>query len=162
MRTAIVFYSMSGNTSYAAELAANALGGELIPIDSQKAYPDKGFRRFFVGGRDAVMGRTPPLLPYSFDAEKYDLVVIASPVWASRPAPPIRTFITENREALKNKRIAVILTSMGGGNPKAAATIAALAGQAKPEAYVELISPKDRPDEKNEAKLKAFIDALKN
>ena len=51
---------------------------------------------------------------------------------------------------------------MGGGNPKAAATIAALAGQAKPEAYVELISPKDRPDERNEAKLKAFIDALKN
>ena len=52
MKTAIVYYSMGGNTAYIAariakKLAANVDVIELTPV---KAYPDKGFKKFLWGG----------------------------------------------------------------------------------------------------------------
>lgn len=160
MNTAIVYYSMSGNTAYAAERAAAALQAELIPIEPQKAYPDKGFKRFLFGGKSAIMGEKPPLVPYAFEADKYDRVILASPVWASRPAPPLRTFIEENREGLSGKRISVILCSMGGGYEKAAEAIRALVGAGELEASLGLIEPKNKPSEDNERKLAVFTGKL--
>ena len=50
MKTAVVYYSMSGNTELAAERIAAVLGADLIRLTPVKAYPDKGFRKFFWGG----------------------------------------------------------------------------------------------------------------
>ena len=55
MRTAIVYYSMSGNTAAAAKKVAEGLRADLIEIKPEKAFPDKGFRKFFWGGKSAVM-----------------------------------------------------------------------------------------------------------
>ena len=63
MKTAIVFYSMSGNTAMTAEKLAEALSADLIEIRPQHAYPDKGFRKFLWGGKSAVMAETPELEP---------------------------------------------------------------------------------------------------
>ena len=50
MKTAIVYYSMLGNTDYAAGKIAEELrkGGEvdLIRIEPEQAYPDKGAKKF--------------------------------------------------------------------------------------------------------------------
>ena len=111
---------MLGNTEYAAEKAAELLGADLLRIEPEKAYPDKGFKKFFWGGKSAVMGDKPTLVPYEFDAGKYDRIIFATPVWAGTFTPPIRTFITENAEALKGKRFALITCYSGGGAEKAA------------------------------------------
>ena len=50
MKTAIVYYSLGGNTAYAAQLLAEGLDADLIAIRPVKAYPDTGFRKFFWGG----------------------------------------------------------------------------------------------------------------
>lgn len=51
MRTAIVYYSMSGNTKYVADKIADGIkdSGEadIIKIEPKKAYPDKGAKKFF-------------------------------------------------------------------------------------------------------------------
>ena len=80
MRTAVVYYSMSGNTASAAKKVAEGAGADLIEIKPEKAFPDKGFRKFFWGGKSAVMAETPKLIPYSFKPEKYDRMVIGFPV----------------------------------------------------------------------------------
>ena len=46
MKTAIVYYSMTGNTKYQAETMARILGADLIPLVPKKAYPDSGFKSF--------------------------------------------------------------------------------------------------------------------
>lgn len=87
MKTAIVYYSMSGNTKYTAEKIAQTLQGkdktDIIKIAPEKAYPDKSARKFIWGGKSAVMGETPKLMPYEFNADKYDRIIIGTPVWAS-------------------------------------------------------------------------------
>ena len=113
MRTLIVYYSLEGNTAYAAEKIASVIGADILRIEPVKKYPDKGFRKFFWGGKSAVMAETPKLQPYDFNAEDYERIVFGFPVWAGNVTPPIRTFVRENR--LDGKRIAAFASQSGSG-----------------------------------------------
>ena len=160
MNTAIVYYSMSGNTAYVAEKLAAALNADLIPLIPRKAYPDSGYKKFFWGGKSALMGDKPALEPYAFDPNAYDLVIFGSPVWAGTFAPPLRSFIEDNRDSLRGKRSAAFFCCSGGpgkvlGKFK---TFFALDGL---EQDLILIDPKDKPSPETEEKIKGFIDALR-
>ena len=89
MKTAIVFYSMNGNTAMVAKKLTEGIDADLIEIKPEKSYPDKGFKKFLWGGKSAVMAETPALVPYSFSAEEYDQIVFGFPVWAGNVTPPI-------------------------------------------------------------------------
>ncbi len=160
MKTAIVYYSMSGNTAYAAEKVAALTGADLIRLEPVRAYPDKGMRKFLWGGRAAVMGETPQLKPYTFDAAAYDWVVLAFPVWASSFAPPIRTLIKENLEGLRGKYIAVLACYAGGGGDKALRKLREALGTDCFGSALLLVDPKDKPAEDNEARIRYFADSL--
>ena len=70
MKTLIVYYSLEGNTQYAAERIAAAIGAETLRLTPEKAYPDSGFKKYFWGGKSAVMAETPKLQPYEFDTHR--------------------------------------------------------------------------------------------
>ncbi|MBQ6019246.1 MAG: flavodoxin [Clostridia bacterium] len=159
MKTLIVYFSLEGNTDFAAKRIAEQLGAELLRIEPEKAYPDKGFRKFFWGGKSAVMAETPRLLPYVFDAAAYGRIVFGFPVWASCPTPPIRTFIRDND--LREKHIAAFACQSGSGAEKAFGKLRAALGVDELEAQLVLIDPKAKPDEKNEEKIKAFCESLR-
>ena len=104
MKTLIVYYTLEGNTHYAAKKIASLLDADVLRIKPVKTYPRKGFRKFLWGGKSAVMAETPELEPYTFDASAYDRIVFGFPVWAGNVTPPLRTFIKEND--LSGKRFA--------------------------------------------------------
>ena len=158
MKTVIVYYSLEGNTAYAAEKAAELLGAELLRLFPKKAYPDSGFRKFLWGGKSALMAEKPPLEPYVFDAAAWDRVILAFPVWASNVAPPIRTFLAEND--LRGKRIAAIACQAGSGAEKAFRRLLDCTGAERLEAELILIDPKQRPSAENERKLREFCAGL--
>ena len=93
MKTLIVYYTLEGNTHYAAKKIASLLDADMLRIKPVKTYPRKGFRKFLWGGKSAVMAETPELEPYTFDASAYDRIVFGFPVWAGNVTPPLRTFI---------------------------------------------------------------------
>ncbi len=159
MKTAIVYYSMSGNTKYAADKIAAEIKSssevDVIRIEPETAYPDKGAKKFFWGGKSAVMGEKPALQPYEFDIEKYDRIIFGTPVWASTFAPPLRTFISENQN-VKEKKIAVFACFSGGGAQKAIDKLKKFIGVEKLEAKLVLIDPKDRAKEEDDAKIAEF------
>lgn len=163
MKAAVVFYSLTGNTRWAAQEIAKSLEGDLIEIRPENAYPDKGFKKFFWGGKSAVMKETPALLPYAFQAEKYGLVVLCTPLWAGTMSPPIRAFLAENEAAIREreKDLAALICCSGGGTEKAFQRIEALAGGHALKAKAVLIDPKDRPGEENKKRLDAFCQTLK-
>ena len=160
MRTVIVYYSMNGNTALAAEKIAKKLGAELISIEPEKAYPNKGLKKFFHGGRSAMKNETPKLKPYSFNADSFERVILGTPVWASNIAPPLRSFIEENRAALSEKRIAAFVCLSGSGAGKAMEKLKACLGIESLEAELALIDPKDKPQEANAKRIDDFCDAL--
>lgn len=155
MKTIIVYYSMSGNTDFAAREIAARLGADTLRIEPEKTYPDKGLRKFFWGGKSAVMAETPPLRTYQFPAEAYEQVILGFPVWAGNLTPPLRTFLRDNAAALAGKRVSAFACESGSGGEKALARLREALGRPL-HAELILIDPKTRPAADNDEKLRAF------
>ena len=160
MKTAIVYYSMSGNTKYAADKIAEKIEADIIRIEPKKAYPDKGAKKFIWGGKSAVMGEKPALQPYEFSVEKYDSIILGTPVWASNFAPPIRTFIKEN-PAIRGKKLAVFTCFSGGGADKAIEKMKKYIGIKNFEAELILVDPKENRKAEDDKKIDVFCQKLK-
>ena len=160
MKTAVVYYSMSGNTAETAKKIAAASDADLVEIRPVKAYPDKGIRKFFLGGKSAVMSETPALQPYNFRAEDYGRIIIGFPVWASNMAPPVRTFVQENRESLRDRSIAAFACQSGNGAEKAFRKLTECLGRESLDATLILIDPKTRPRAENDRRLREFLRRL--
>ncbi len=163
MKTAIVYYSMGGNTAYAAQCIADKLGeeAELIEIRPVKAYPDKGFRKFLWGGKSAVMSEKPELQPYHFNGEEYERIIIGFPVWASRIAPPVRSFVEAEKSSLKGKKLAAFACQAGSGAEKALNGLKKLLELSEWESSLILNDPKDKANENNEKRITEFCRSMK-
>lgn len=159
MKSAIIYYSMSGNTKYAAEKIAKTINADIIEIHPVKAYPDKGMKKFIWGGKSAVMGDTPKLMPYDFNTDLYDKVIIGTPVWASCFTPPIKTFIQENKD-IREKKLAVFTCFSGGGADKAINKMKKEIGIDIFMAELILVDPKDKVCAENEKKIEEFCALL--
>ena len=157
MRTAIVYYSMSGNTAMVARKLAEILSADLIEIKPENAYPNKGMKKFLWGGKSALMAETPKLMPYTFTADPYDQIVFGFPVWAANIAPPIRSFVKEQHSALLNKRISAFACQSGNGGEKALKRLCDCLGRETLDATMILIDPKDRPTAENDQKIELFV-----
>ena len=161
MKTAVIYYSMSGNCEYAAEWINSEIGADLIRLEPEKAYPDSGFRKFFWGGKSAVMAEAPELEPYDVTLENYDRIVFGFPVWASNFTPPLRTFIEENKEKLGGKKIASFACQSGAGAEKAFAKLAKCIGIESIEKTAVFIDPKEKASEEKNEQILEFCKALK-
>ena len=155
MKTAIVYYSLTGNAERIARQIAGILGADLIPLVPSKAYPDAGLRMFFWGGKSAVMAEAPALEPYSFDPDAYDCVVMGTPVWAGTYTPPLRSFLLQNREALGTKKLAAFVCSGGGSTDKAFRKLRETAGVDRFAAELSLMDPQ-ASDEERRGQIEAF------
>ncbi len=155
MKTAIVYFSLSGNTEFAAKKIAEKLNAELIRLQPEKAYPDSGFRKFFYGGKSAFMKEAPALENPPFVLKDYDCVILGTPVWAGTFAPPLRTLIRENAGKWGEKRVAAFVCS-GGGPGKTLDKLKAELGIPAFAAALSLIDPKARPSEENEKQIAVF------
>ena len=160
MKTIVVYYSLEGNTHFAAKIIADKLGADLLRLEPEKSYPSGGFRKFFRGGKSAVMAETPPLRQYAFDPSAYGLIVFGFPVWAGNVTPPLRTFIKDND--LTGKRFAAFACESGSGAEKAFAKMKAALGIDEFDAQLILIDPKTKPNDANTAKIDAFCAGLQS
>ncbi|MBQ9048177.1 MAG: hypothetical protein IJ120_09815 [Solobacterium sp.] len=159
MKTAVICYSLSGNTIRAAEQTAEELGADLIRLEPVKAYPVSGFMKYFRGGRDATLHLSCPLKPYDFSGD-YDCVIFAFPVWAACVTPPLRTFIAENMDKLRTMKQAAVVCQSGSGAEKALAELEKQTG-VKLSGRLVLIDPLEKPDPENNTKIHAFCVSLK-
>ena len=160
MNDLIVYYSLEGNTGYAADRIAQKTGAKQLVLVPKKAYSDKGFAKFLWGGKSAIMAEKPELESYEIDLSQYDRIIFGFPVWASNFTPPIRTFVEENREALKGKRFAAFACQSGSGAVKALGKLEKFINETAFEQTAVFIDPKARPSEETDNKIDAFADAL--
>jgi hypothetical protein len=109
MRTLILYYSFTGNTRQVATLLAENLGADIGEVTC------KTYSYGFFGGLrqawDVLLGHTPPVeMPAQID-DNYDLLVVAGPVWAGRPATPVRGILKNLRA--NGHKLALALTCDG-------------------------------------------------
>ena len=160
MRTLLVFYSLEGNTEYVAEKIKDKIGADILKLVPKKAYHDKGFAKFFWGGKNAVMAEKPELEPYNVDLSVYERVIFGFPVWASNYTPPLRTFALANKSALSSKKLAAFACQSGAGAEKALAKLAKTIGIEDFDKKAVFIDPKAKKNDETDAKIDAFCDSL--
>ena len=107
------------------------------------------------------MAEKPELKEYTLNLSEYDRVIFGSPVWASNFAPPIRTFIEDNKEELEEKSIVAFVCQSGSGAEKAFAKLAKTLGIDKIEKTAVFIDPKSKPKKEKDAEIEAFAEMLK-
>jgi len=154
MKTAVVYYSLEENTSFVAEKIAKELHADLIRLIPQKAYADKGFQKFFWGGKSVIFGERPKLMPYNYSNEAYDMVVVGFPIWASSFAPPMKTFLHDHD--FSDKKVAAFACSMGGSVQKAFENIKKETHITDLCATLSLIEPGKNPNTSNDEQIKEF------
>ena len=161
MRDLIVYYSLEGNTEYVVDRIKEKTGADVLRLVPKKAYRNKGFSKFIWGGKSAVMAEKPELESYDVDLSSYDRIIFGFPVWASTFTPPIRTFVTDNIDALKGKKFAAFACQSGNGAEKAFIKLAKCIGIDSFDSTAVFIDPKARPDEKKDAAIDSFCGVLK-
>lgn len=139
MKTAVVFYSLDGNTKFIAEKIAAKLEADIIELKPVKPFPTGKVSKFLIGGKSAMFKEKPQLEQYDFNSEDYDTVVIGTPMWAGTITPPIRTFLTDND--LSDKRVAAYVCCGGSKADKILKVIAELAGQEKLAVRMAMVEP---------------------
>lgn len=162
MKTLLVYYSLEGNSKYVAEKIKD-YGGEgvsLLELKPVKKYPTGAVSKFFWGGKSAVMGEKPELESYSVNLDEYERVIFGFPVWASRFTPPLKTFIDENREGLKDKKISAFACMAGSGGDKALCKLKEELEIDEFEAEAILINPGNKKSQDNELKIMGFCEKL--
>ncbi len=160
MKTLVVYFSLEGNTAYVADKIKEKTGADLLRLVPKKAYHDKGFAKFFWGGKSAVMAEKPDLEEISVNLDEYDRIVFGFPVWASNFTPPLRTFIEDNRERLKGKQFVAFACQSGAGAEKAFAKLAKCLGIDDFAKTAIFIDPKNKESAEKNEQIAEFCKAL--
>jgi flavodoxin len=116
MRSAIVYYSLTGNTAKVAEMLAQELGkkGE---VEVLKLNPVDESTNFFKQGSRAFQKKKAQLGEIKTDLREFDLVCLGTPVWAFGPTPAMRAYL-DSCSGLEGKAIILFVTSGGMGNER--------------------------------------------
>jgi len=111
-RTAIIYLSRTKNTEAVAQLIQAKVGGDLIPLELLKPYPENYKAIVAQVAKENETGYLPPLKT-TVKVDQYDTLFIGFPTWGMQLPPPIKSFLKSHD--LKNKVIIPFNTHAGYG-----------------------------------------------
>lgn len=131
VKTAVVYFSWSGNTRFAAETIAKKAGADIFEIKAETPY-NGDFRKCCDEAKPECYGKKLRAISpiEGLELAKYDVVFVGTPNWWGTMAPPVRTWITQNKNALKGKTVCVFQTHGGGGMQRVGREFAEVVGDA--------------------------------
>lgn len=118
MKTLIVYFSLSGKTRQIATELAEKESADIIEVKEKKPYSI--LTAYILGAHAAMKQKIVEIEELKCDLSAYDKIILASPIWAGFPAPPMNTVITM---LPAGKDVAFVLTSGSGDSSKRAPKI---------------------------------------
>jgi len=95
-KTLIAFYSYTGNTRKIASQIHTTIGGDIVEIETVTPY-EGDYNSVVNQGQDEVdSGYKPAIKALSAQLDKYDTIVLGTPVWWYTVAPAVATFLADN------------------------------------------------------------------
>ena len=129
MKCAVVYYSWSGNTRFAAETVARKAVADLFEIKAEKPY-NSDFGTCCDEAKPECYGKKlRPIKPVAgLDLAQYDIIFVGTPNWWGTMAPPVRTWVTQSKDALRGKTVCLFQTHGGGGMQRVGKEFAEIVG----------------------------------
>ncbi len=127
MEDVVIYYTKTGNTKLVADTISKEKSAKMIEIKDLK--DRNGITGFLKSIKDSIKENQTEIKPEFIDLEKYNMIYIGSPVWASKPVPAINeiieacnfgnkdvvTFVTMKDEGMNAlKLMNDLITSRGG------------------------------------------------
>jgi flavodoxin len=156
MKTLVVFYSRDGTTRKVANTVS-----EVLKCDTEELVDKRkriGFFGYMRAGFDATFRRLTTIEEPKKDPNSYELIVIGTPIWSSKMAPAIRTYLIKHKDQLKN--VAFFCSTGSGRNDNMFAEMQSICNK-KPIATLE-IQTDEVPQGKYMDKVEDFIQEITN
>ncbi len=93
MKTVVVYYSYGGNTRRIAEKIGKSIGADLAEIKTVRPYTGSYNDVVEQGRREVESGFLPEIQPMDVDLDRYDTIILGTPVWWYTFAPAINRFL---------------------------------------------------------------------
>jgi flavodoxin len=126
MKTLVVYFSRTNTTKKVADELSKGLNCEIEELKDTKNR--SGVIGYLSAGRDASLRKLTALEPLKNDIANYDLILVGTPVWSWNISVPVRTFLTEYKEKIKN--VAFFCTMGGSGADRTFAEMESISGKA--------------------------------
>ena len=142
MKSLVAYYSRTNITEKLAKDIAGKLNADIEEIKPKVNYQGKiGYAR---GGKDAISQKVIDLEELKYNPQDYDVVYLGTPVWASKAATPMFSYIKQNADKFKEVRFFVTagktgldstLKQMEENSKKPQATLALTTKEVKKDEY---------------------------
>ncbi len=119
MKKIFIYYSLTGNGDVIAEYLKNKKI-DVRKVDTLEKIPNNRILQIMIGGYKALINYKDKLDSFDNNIDKYDEVIIGSPIWNSRLSSPINS-VLDNLD-LNNKKVTFIFYS-GSGTSKNASEL---------------------------------------
>lgn len=107
----LIYFSYTGNTRIIAEYISERLSCDVLELHPKEKYSGNYQEVVDEYQSNESDKRICELMPYSVDLNKYDTLIIGSPVWWYTITPVIRTFLKQH--SLKGKTVIPFATNAG-------------------------------------------------
>jgi flavodoxin len=159
MKILIAYYTRTGVTKKVAENMASKLGAdveEIVDLEDRS-----GALGYLAAGRDATLKKLTRIKPIEQKPSKYDIIILGTPVWAWTTTPAIRSYITQNRPFLFNKKFAFFCTMGGNGDVGTFEAMEELLGVEPIETLALLTTDVMKKTPKYDTAIEEFVAAIK-
>jgi flavodoxin len=157
MKILMVYYSYEGNCAFVADkIKAARPETDVLRLATDDDRPRGAFAKYIWGGKQVLSGKKPALKPYHVDVNRYDIIIVGTPVWAGSYAPAVASFIAETK--IEGKTLALFCCHAGGKGRALDKLKAALPGNTF-TAAVDFRNPVKHPDDVQQ-KLNAWLEGL--
>ena len=113
-KIALLFYSVSGQTRFAAQKMRDMLNCDIFEIQTEKLIKADVFSRYYHGIKQMKSRELPKLKKMNFNPDMYDCIILGSPTWGSDCTPAIKAFAKNNK--IENKKMCLFATCAASGD----------------------------------------------
>lgn len=152
----IAYFSWGGNTKSIAEKIHKQTGGDMFEIKPVTPYPND-YREVAYGiAKEQKEKNIHPEITNK-DVSGYDVIFVGTPAWWYTMAPPVMTFLEQNK--FEGKTVVPFITHGGGGKYSIAQDMANLAKGAK--VVTEPLVIYERGDSNTEKEITGWLKKIK-
>lgn len=112
-KTLIVYFSWSGNTCAVANTIQELTGCDIVEIEVKEPYSSVYNEVTARARQELDNDIRPALVTQVENIYEYDTLIVGTPIWSSRLAPPVKSFLA--MYDLTGKKIAPFCTHRGSG-----------------------------------------------
>lgn len=122
-KTLIVYYSFTNNVERIVNALSSQIEADVLEIEPAEKGIDYSADNYAVGSAQIAAIRDnpddaasyPAIDPVNVDLSQYSTVIIGAPLWWSRMAAPLQTFLFHYGKELAGKNIGLIVSSASSG-----------------------------------------------